>query len=58
MGPLNGGGGDSGSGAVSPTASLKDFYLNTPLAWYEYMGTPVAGIPPDIMQQYNLADLV
>ena len=40
------------------TVDLKDFYLNTPLDRYEYMRIPVTVIPPDIMEQYNLADLV
>jgi hypothetical protein len=40
------------------TVDLKDFYLNTPLARYEYMRIPIAVIPPDIMKQYNLAELV
>jgi hypothetical protein len=37
---------------------LKDFYLGTPMARYEYMRIPVWAIPDSIMDLYNLHDLV
>jgi hypothetical protein len=40
------------------TMDLKDFYLNTPMARYEYMRIPISAIPECIMIQYNLAPLV
>jgi hypothetical protein len=43
----------------TPTArfmsfDIKDFYLGTPMARYEYVRIPVKFIPPDIMAQYQL----
>jgi len=40
------------------TIDIKDFYLNTPMARYEYMRIPVKYIPACIMDQYKLAGLV
>ena len=37
---------------------LKDFYLNTPMARYEYMLVPINMIPQDIFDEYKLKDLV
>jgi hypothetical protein len=37
---------------------LKNFYLNTPMERYEYMRLPIAIIPDEIIQQYNLLPLV
>ena len=37
---------------------LKNFFLNTPLARYEYMWIPIKSIPDDVIQQYNLLPLV
>ena len=37
---------------------IKDFYLNNPMEWYEYMRIPVKDIPQCIMEQYQLADIV
>jgi hypothetical protein len=37
---------------------IKDFYLGTPMARYEYVRIPVKYIPPDIMAQYQLQPLV
>ena len=38
---------------------IKDFYLNTPMAEYEYiMRFPVRYIPTSIMQQYQLQDKI
>jgi len=39
------------------TCDIKDFYLNTPMAWCEYMRLPLDLIPPAIVAQYNLATL-
>ena len=40
------------------TIDIKDFYLNTPMARFEYMRIPTKFIPPAISEQYNLAPLV
>ena len=45
-------------GARYMTIDIKDFYLGTPMEQYEYMWIPVKYIPDDIMQQYQLADLI
>ena len=45
-------------GARYLTVDIKDFYLNTPMAQYEYMWIPIKHIPSNIMEQYHLADLV
>jgi hypothetical protein len=37
---------------------IKDFYLGTPMARYEYMRIPVPNIPPTIMAHYQLAPLI
>ena len=37
---------------------IKDFFLNNPMARYEYIRIPVDIIPQDIMDQYNLHELV
>ena len=37
---------------------LKDFYLNTPMDRYEYITIPYRLIPQEIIQQYNLQNLV
>jgi hypothetical protein len=37
---------------------IKDFYLGTPMARYEYMRIPVPDIPPTILAQYQLAPLI
>jgi hypothetical protein len=37
---------------------IKDFYLGTPMARYEYMHIPVPDIPPTILAQYQLAPLI
>ena len=33
---------------------LKDFYLGTPMNWYEYMWIKMTDIPQDIINQYVL----
>jgi hypothetical protein len=40
------------------TGDLKDFYLGTPMKHYEYMRISVKYIPDQIMDQYELWDLV
>ena len=41
------------------TIDIKDFYLNTPMAQYEYyMRIPVKFLPADIVAQYNLLPLI
>jgi hypothetical protein len=44
--------------AKGMSLDLKNFYLNTPLDRYEYINIPVASIPPDFMDKYNLHQLV
>ena len=39
------------------TADIKNFYLGTPLAEYEYMKLRLAIIPDEIIKQYNLLDI-
>ena len=34
--------------------NLKNFYLGTPMNWYEYMWIEMADIPQDIIDQYGL----
>ncbi len=38
------------------TMDIKDFYLNTPMARYEYMQLRIADMPDDIIEHYNLRD--
>jgi hypothetical protein len=45
-------------GAKFASFDIKNFYLNNPIDWYEYMRIPVRDIPPTIMEQYNLAPIV
>jgi hypothetical protein len=37
---------------------LKDFYLNTPMKRYEYMHLKLPDIHEEIIQEYNLQELV
>ena len=37
---------------------IKDFYLNTPMARYEYMQLRIANMPDDVIKHYNLTNLV
>jgi hypothetical protein len=39
------------------TGDVKNFYLNTPLDRPEYMQLPLALIPEEIIEQYNLRKL-
>jgi len=41
-------------GARFMTTDIKDFYLNNPMKRFEYMRIPLAMIPPDIVERYNL----
>ena len=36
------------------TADLKNFYYMIPMSQYEYMRMPIAMIPQEIINQYNL----
>ena len=36
------------------TIEIKDFYLNTPMARYEYMRLKLCDIPEDVTNHYNL----
>jgi hypothetical protein len=40
------------------TLDIKDFYLNTEMERYEYMGLPIDIIPQEIIDQYQLLPLV
>jgi hypothetical protein len=36
---------------------IKNYYLGTPLPRYEYIRLPLAIIPDEVIQQYNLTSL-
>jgi hypothetical protein len=38
------------------TMDIKDFYLNTPMARYEYMRLCIANMPADVIEHYKLRD--
>jgi hypothetical protein len=38
-------------------SDIKDFYLNTPMARYEYMRLHLSIIPDEIIEQYNLREI-
>jgi hypothetical protein len=40
------------------TGDLKDFYLGTPMEYYEYIRIPCTVIPDSIMLKYKLAPLI
>ncbi len=44
----------STTGAKFMTIDIKDFYLNTPMARYEYMQLKLSDMPDDIIEHYNL----
>jgi hypothetical protein len=46
----------STAGAKFMTIDTKDFYLNTPMARYEYMQLHIADMPDDVIKNYNLRD--
>ena len=39
-------------------ADIHYFYYNTPIVEFEYMKLPLSMFPQEILQQYNLKDLV
>ncbi len=39
------------------TMDITDFYLNTPMAWYEYMRLRLADMPKDIIAHYKLNNI-
>jgi hypothetical protein len=39
------------------TMDIKNFYLNTPMAWYEYMQLRIADMPEDVIAHYKLTDI-
>ena len=39
------------------TMDIKDFYLNTPMACYEYMRIQLADMPDDVVEHYKLREL-
>jgi hypothetical protein len=45
-------------GAKYMTGDLKDFYLNTPMEWYEYVRLPIKIIPPISIIEHDLLLLV
>ena len=40
------------------TIDIKDFYLCTPMTYFQYMKIPVEVIPKEIMEKYNLKEKV
>ncbi len=38
------------------TLDIKNFYLNTPMARYEYVRIKIEDIPDEIIKQYNLRE--
>jgi hypothetical protein len=48
----------STKGALYMNMDIKNNYLSTPLARYEYVRIPVSMVPDDIMNEYNLHALV
>ena len=40
------------------TIDIKDFYLNTPMARYEYMHLKLCKIPEEVKNHYDLATKV
>ena len=45
-------------GAKCLTMDIKDFYLNSPMKRPEYMKLKITDIPEEIIQEYNLKELV
>jgi hypothetical protein len=39
------------------TMDIQDFYLNTPMAQYEYMRLTLSNIPADIIEHYKLDEI-
>ena len=44
----------STEGAEFMTLDIKNFYLNTPLARYEYLRLKLSHFPDDFIEEYNL----
>jgi hypothetical protein len=40
------------------TMDIKDFYLNTPLARYEYMQLKILDMPNNIIEHYKLCNII
>jgi hypothetical protein len=40
------------------TINIKDFYLMTPMDWYEYFWMKLELFPPDIVEEYKLRNKV
>ena len=38
------------------TLDIKNFYLNTPLARYEYLRIKLSNLPDDVIEEYNLKE--
>jgi hypothetical protein len=37
---------------------IKDFYLNMPMTHFEYMQIKISNIPEEIIEEYNLREIV
>jgi hypothetical protein len=48
----------STQGAKFMTMDIKDFYLNTPMARYEYMQLKILDMPDDVIKHYTLRGIV
>ena len=46
----------STAGAEFMTLDVKNFYLNTPSARYEYLRLKLINLPEDVIEQYGLKD--
>ena len=44
-------------GAKFFTMDIKNFYLCTPMAWYEYMRLKLEDMPEDVIEHYPLHDI-
>jgi hypothetical protein len=47
----------STAGAKFMTMDIKDFYLNTPMAWYKYMQLKLSDKAADIIKHYKLNEI-
>jgi hypothetical protein len=48
----------STQGAKFMTMDIQDFYLNTPMAQYEYMQLKISDMPDNVIKHYKLHDIV
>ena len=46
----------STAGAEFTTLDIKNFYLNTPLARYEYLRLKLTNLPEDVIEEYGLKE--